>query len=272
MENSDQHILPRQRSKSLIEILYKISTVKLILFGLLAYLIIAGLFSFVEFLWQNDVNHICKNSKSNYWEFLYFNFTTILTIGYGDYLPTGSFRVLSIFEAIIGLGIFSLVISFLTIKSLLPPKNTIVFSEYGYYSQKEEKFMIIYLSTANDFLINVETCSYIKFGGDWKVTQAVKAPFITKSVQTFFLDEIKLSVLKDNMTDYDCLRIGISGNIGVGNYATSIEYAFKKIIVIEDRSALSNYQGFWNVDQNIATEEFHKYFHYNPPTSKTLFE
>ena len=254
MKKAFQHKLPKRRTKSLMEWLDSISIFKLILIGLGLYIIITLIFSFLEFRLQNEDNY------------LYFNFVTILTIGYGDYSPAGIFRFFSIIEAIIGLGIFSLLISFLTLKTLLPRKSTIVFSKFGYYSLKEQRFMIIYLNTANNYLINSETCSYVKSGGDWK------APFITKSVQTFFLDEVKLDLLKQNVTEYDCLRIGITGNIGIANYSTSIEYSFKNIIVINDGHTLTNYTGFWDVDNNINKVEFQNFFHFNPPESRNLYD
>ena len=273
MKKAFQHKLPKRRTKSLMEWLDSISIFKLILIGLGLYIIITLIFSFLEFRLQNEDNYISlKNKNAEFKDFLYFNFVTILTIGYGDYSPAGIFRFFSIIEAIIGLGIFSLLISFLTLKTLLPRKSTIVFSKFGYYSLKEQRFMIIYLNTANNYLINSETCSYVKSGGDWKVKQAVKAPFITKSVQTFFLDEVKLDLLKQNVTEYDCLRIGITGNIGIANYSTSIEYSFKNIIVINDRHTLTNYTGFWDVDNNINKVELQNFFHFNPPESRNLYD
>ena len=274
MGNLYQHTLPKKRRKSLIENVDSLSKRKLILLGIGSYALIILVTSVLEILLQNEKNYLRASDSEDhlfvFCDYLYFNSITILTIGYGDYSPNGIFRVFSIIEAIAGLGIFSVFISLITLKSLLPRKNSIVFSKYAYYSLNEKRFMVIYLNTTNDFIINVETCSYVKIGGDWKVKQAVKSPFITKSVQTFFLDEIPEETLKMNNTNYDCLRIGISGSLGIADYSTAIEYNFENIWVIQNRELLSNYSGFWEVDQNLGKEEFEKYFHYRPENAVNL--
>jgi len=43
------------------------------------------------------------NSSQPFWEYLYFSFVTLTTLGYGDIAPvTSAARVLSGFEAIVG--------------------------------------------------------------------------------------------------------------------------------------------------------------------------
>lgn len=170
-----------------MEWLDSISIFKLILIGLGLYIIITLIFSFLEFRLQNEDNYISlKNKNAEFKDFLYFNFVTILTIGYGDYSPAGIFRFFSIIEAIIGLGIFSLLISFLTLKTLLPRKSTIVFSKFGYYSLKEQRFMIIYLNTANNYLINSETCSYVNQEVTGKSSKLSKHHLLQNQFKPFF--------------------------------------------------------------------------------------
>jgi hypothetical protein len=269
----EQQTLPKRTSKSLIEKLDKLSITKIIFSGLVAYLFIVLIFTIVQYELQTPETYFGSAvGPSDFTDLLYFNFATILTIGYGDLSPRGYFRILAIVEAIIGVGIFSLFISVLTIKILLPKKTTIIFSKHGYYSLKDNRFMIIYLNTARDFIINVEICSYVKIGNDWSVSPAVKAPFITRAVQTFFLDEISINDLVKTYVPRDCFRIGISGTLGMASYSTSIEYTFENIIVIPNRNELTKYQGFWDVDNFLGTKDFNDKFHYRPENSETLFE
>ena len=172
-----------------------------------------------------------------------------------------------------GVGLYSFFVAVLTIKSLFPKKHSIVFSKYGYYSLDDRKFLIIFLNTAKENIANAEICSYFKLGADWEVRPSGKTPFITKSVQTFFVtDEFTIEELKEKLHPYDCLRVGISGGIGMANYSTSVEYGTNEIIVIKSRDVLTEYEGFWKVDESLNSAEFKNYFHYSPPASKNLNE
>ena len=190
-----------------------------------------------------------------------FNFTTILTVGYGDFSPSGYVRVFSIIEAFMGVGLYNFFVAVLTIKSFFPKKHSIVFSKYAYYSLDDKKFLIIFLNTAKENIANAEICSYFKLDKDWEVRPSGRTPFITKSVQTFFVsDEFPIEELREKLRPYDCLRVGISGGIGMANYSTSVEYGTHEIIVIKSRDVLTKYDGFWKVDENLNSLEFKKYF------------
>ncbi len=131
--------------------------------------------------------------------------------------------------------------------------------------------MIIYLNTASQNLVNVEISHYFKRGEDWNLTPASKAPFITRSVQTFYLGEEDFdNNKKPKLHSLDCLRIGISGSLGSANYSTFVEYPLPKILVIKNRDELRNYEGFWNVDENITTLKFKEMFAYYPKGTKTM--
>lgn len=272
---TSQNILPKRREISLNERLSKTKISRLVWLGLLAYLLVGLIFTSLEYLAQNSVNFVAYNGRANsFWDLLYFNFTTILTIGFGDFSPFGYFRFLSILEAFIGVALFSVFISFLTIKTLLPKENSIVFSKYGYYCIENQSFMVIYLNISKVFITNVETCSYVKTGNHWEVSPAVRAPFITGSVQTFYLENVPLTTLVGSYDKRDCLRVGISGSLGMANYSTSIEYFFKDIVVILDRKALLEYNGFGEVDHYLKNHcsDFTAHFHYCPKGAEKLLD
>jgi hypothetical protein len=265
-----QYKIPRSRKITLVEYFGKASFSRLVLMGISIYIFFVALFSGIEFFIQSYATYFGK-AASGFWELMYFNFITILTVGYGDYSPKGVFRPLSILEAFIGVGIYSFFVAVLTVKSLLPKKHAVVFSKYAYYCLDKEKFLIIFLNTSTENLSNAEICSYFKLNEDWAVTPSVRAPFITKSVQTFFVgDCVSPAELKTKLHRYDCLRVGISGGLGMSTYLTSIEYGLKEIIVIPGKNVLTNYKGFWDVDGNLNSEEFNKFFHYAPKQRETL--
>lgn len=271
---SKKHQLPRHRQVSLVERLSRMTTRRIILWGVGLYLITVLIFSVLECLLQNQFNYVGESSGANLGDYLYFNFITILTVGYGDLSPHGdAFRTLAIVEAFLGVGIFGLFISILAVKSLLPNEHSIVFSRYGYYCLSEEKFMIIFLNTSGDNIYNAEICSYFKLGGDWKLTAPVKTPFFSKSVQTYFATgPISKTELGNYLQEHDCLRVGMEGGIGMTKYSTSVQYNLDHIIVIDSGNDLKNYEPFWKVDDHLCSHDFEQHFHYRPENAKTMKE
>jgi len=264
MKSGKQFQLPEKRKKSFVEIINELNRKKLIGAGLLLYIGTVLFFSGAEWFLHPSA-HIANNHEPvSFIDLIYFNFISILTIGYGDMAPTGIFRVLTVVEAIAGLAIYGLVISIITIKVMLPGKHTIVFSKYAYYCLDDHSFMTIYLNTATQYLTNVETSWYFKLGQDWQTLPPIKVPFITKSVQTFYLPFSPLKDIKSRLHYLDCLRVGISGSLGMSTYSTFVEYGLSDILIVPNRTELTDYNGFYQVDQYIKTEQFQQYFHYHP--------
>ena len=227
--------LPAKRNgMAPVEFLYRVSVIRLILFGIFAYALIACIFSVIEYFLKSPLAHFKETpAPLGFWDLIYFNFTTILTVGYGDYSPLGYVRILSVIEAFIGVGLYSFFVAVLTIKSFFPKKHSIVFSKYGYYSLEDKKFLIIFLNTAKENITNAEICSYFKLGDDWEIRPSGKAPFITKSVQTFFVtDDFSIEELKEKFHPYDCLRVGISGGIDSAVTSTLCALTGKPVIVL----------------------------------------
>jgi hypothetical protein len=210
-------------------------------------------------------------STISWWDFVYFNFTSILTIGYGDYTPNcAAARLVTILESLLGTGILGLTLAALTAKFLSPPSNAVVFSRFAYYCTDDEKFLVIYVNTTRSRMVNAEISSYFKLGGDWMVRPSVRSPFVTRAVQTFFTEFLEQDQLVrlDAMTD--AFRFGISGYVGGASVSVAIEYKPDDIIVLPNRDTLTKYPGFWRVDFRSA--EFEQMFHYRPVGAMTLIE
>lgn len=246
---------------------------RLIAWGVGVYVTIVLFFSLIEIGFLVSGSPLVVDgdgNPANWLEIIYFNFVTILTVGYGDFAPVGFARFLSIIEALLGVALFATLVSVVAVKALSAPTNSVVFSKYAYYCTRLERFMIIYLNTTNRALIHCELSSYFKQLGDWGVTQSIVAPFVTNSVQTFLIQHYPASDLQMGLQSGDCLRVGLSGQLGMARYSTAVQYDIEQIIVIPDREELIRYDGFWQPD--MTNEAFRKMFHYRPLGAPTLAE
>lgn len=269
MKKGPQFRLPLKRRPSLSERLDKLSIWGILGRGLALYCGTALIFTIAEkYVGLNG--NINKTDLSSL-DLLYFNFISILTIGYGELVPLAIFRIFVVTEAIVGLMIYSLMVSVFTLKLLLPKKNTIIFSRYAYYCVDDNAFLIIYLNTAKQFIANLETTWYFKLNEDWQTRPPIRVPFITNSVQTFYLKiETAFDALVPQLHPFDCLRVGLSGSLGMSTNFTSVQYDLADILVIQNRTPLTQYEGFYSVDSSLGTSEFERMFHYCPDDCPTL--
>lgn len=243
--------------------------------GLALYITVVVIISGIEWLFSGTTSSWVKaadGSTASWWDVLYFNFISILTIGYGDYSPDGDrARFLTVLEAILGTGIQGITIAALTAKFLSPPKNAIVFSRHAYYCIDDEKLLVIYLNTSRSRLVNVEISSYFKLGGDWAVRPPVRSPLVTRAVQTFFTDFVSVKDLVESLSEAsDAFRFGISGQLGATSFSVAIQYKPADILVIRNREPLTAYTGFWEPD--FHAQRFIEMFHYHPQGARTLTE
>lgn len=224
-------------------------------------------FSRIGYTWVKAAD----GSTVNWWDLVYFNFISILTIGYGDYSPSGAGRLITVVEGIIGTGVLGLTLAAFTAKFLSPPRNAVVFSRHAYYCTDDQKLLIIYLNTTRSRLVNAEISSYFKLGGDWGVRPSMRSPFVTRAAQTFFTDFVSEQDLVQSLSEAsDAFRFAISGQLGAISLSVAIEYKPADILVIPNREPLTSYLGFWNPD--FHSQEFHQMFHYRPPEARTLPE
>jgi len=268
--------LPRRRTGRRLRWVSDASVWRIASLGIAAYVGLVLVFSIIEFLihqfgGQAVVHQVDKQIVSaNIWEILYFNFVTILTIGYGDFFPVGFGRVLAVAEGMLGVGIIGVVIAALTAKFLSAPRESIVFSRFGYYCTDEQRFLLIFVNTTNNRMVNAEMASYFKLGGDWSVREAIRSPFITQSVQTFFMDKVPITELVERLRDGDVFRFSIVGRLGDAAFSTAIQYSPEEIIVLPNREILVAYSGFSPVDFN--SPGLVEMFNYRPENAPTLVD
>jgi hypothetical protein len=263
--------LPKKRTGRFGVWLENRSVLGILSFGLVAYSVVPITISVIEATWpggalvkQNDMD------VRGFLDLLYFNFTTIMTVGYGDYRPVSFGRALSVFEVTCGMILFGVVLAIATLKFIQPRKNAICFSKYGYYSTTDERFLVIFANTTSSVLINPEMCSYYRQGTDWTLRSGYRAPFIRNSVWTFFVDKCPLTNLVKEPLEDSSLRFGITGQLGLATAAAYVEYEPDDIIVIPNRDELVSFAGFRNAD--LSDEGVREMFHYRPTNCPTLQE
>jgi len=175
-DNQKYHQLPKARLGGFLKFVDDTSFGWLIIYGLVTYVGVVLVVSAIEIVslrcfdvqWVDGPNGDAVNVPNT----IYFNFVTILTVGYGDFSPGGFGKVLSTIEALVGVGLFAGGISLLTVKALRPSAKTVVFSRYAYYCLDEQRFMVIFLNTSVARLENCSISSYFKLGRDWTVVLA----------------------------------------------------------------------------------------------------
>ncbi len=274
-EDTAADTLPKTRTGRVVLWLDRSSIWSVVTLGLIVYCLFVLLFSWTEFvLAARGYKTVLLNTGqtplpvSDFWELLYFNFVTILTVGYGDYVPVESARVLSITESIVGLMLFGILIAVATIKVISAPRSAIVFSRYGYYCLDEERFLVIFVNTTLNTLVNAEMCSYWRQGTYWDVRPAYRAPFIRQSVWTFFVDKVPLETLISGTGTDTALRFGITGQLGLTMASAYVEYEANRILVIPNRDVLTSFEGFRNAD--FGDERVRRMFHYRPEGAEDL--
>lgn len=272
--NLGVNVLPKKRAISFVERISCSSPWWIVGVGIFLYIVPVVFFTMIEIISAHYGNPLIVYAKDNnpveLIELLYFNFITIITIGYGDLIPVGWGRVFSVTEGIIGVGIFGMFVAALTTKLLSPRPNSVVFSRYGYYCTEEQRFLLIFVNTTNTPIVNVDMTSYFKLGGDWNTRPPIRTPFITTSVQTFFLDEERLEDIVNLLQEGDVFRFGVSGSLGLSTYSAAVQYYAEEIILIPNRHELTHYNGFHSPD--FRSVDISKMFHYRPIESLTLTE
>jgi len=245
-----------------------------LLAGLLAYSLVPLLLSIVEAMLAAQGTILVATGNravTSFLELLYFNFVTVLTIGYGDYRPLAIGATLSVLEATWGLVVFGLVIAVAAVKLAAPPRRAIIFSRYGYYSERDQRFMVVFVNTTEMRLVNAEICAYFRHGTEFTARPASRVPYVGRSAWTFFVDApISVDDLLSGSHRHISLRCGVTGQLGMSVASAYVKYGPGDIIVIPSRDELVEYAGFDEPD--FSSGAFWQVFNYRPPRCPTLLE
>lgn len=202
---------------------------------------------------------------------VYFNFVTILTIGYGDLHPVGVGRFLAAIEALFGVGLFGSIIGVAIIKLTNPHSQSIVFSKYGYYALDVNRFFIIFVNTNRTPFVNVQLSAILKIRRNNHVEPLSTAPYIGESVWVFYLHRLPAERIRQlSLFSDDGLKFGLSGNYGFTRFATAVKYTFDEILVVANSNALAHNPVVLN--PKFGSQEFKSLFHFKPEGAITFSE
>lgn len=202
---------------------------------------------------------------------VYFNFITILTVGYGDLAPVGLGRFVAVIEALFGIAFLGVVIGVVVIKLTNASDNSIVFSQYCYYAKDEQRFYVVFVNTNKKPLVHAEM-SYVLKIGNWVVHPSIVSPYVGDSVWTFFLGDLPIEGIPslDIHAEEDGLKFSISGRYGLSGYSAYVKYYLQEIVVVESRDNVITLPELKKPEFGSLSLE--RSFHYKPNGSVNFLE
>ena len=117
-------------------------------------------FGFLYHFYQNDTSYLFYNSKGinvdNLQDSIYFSFIAATTTGFGDIIPYGLFKIISIFEVVFGLMLLAIVTS-----KLVSIKQDVILSELYELSFNEKinklrSSFLLFRQNLDRVIINIE--------------------------------------------------------------------------------------------------------------------
>lgn len=257
-----------------IRILDRLPLSIIIAAGVISYAVVAFVCSGVLWLSVMNGRYMVYENKEPvlcFWKILYFNFVTILTVGYGDLHPVGWACALAVIEALLGVAFLSGLIGIVVLKITRPRKRSIVFSKYAYYARDRQQLAVIFVNTDRAPLVNAEISAVVKIGRFNPLRRPFATPYIGKSVWIFETEEIaeetipELDIWKD-----DGIKFGVSGTYGFATFGTAIKYTFDSVLVVQSLLHLRQEQLFQ--EPNLRSRHFRRLFHYSPAEAVSFKE
>lgn len=296
MQDDAATLLPSKRTTSAVEYVDQRSTRCLVFEGLWLYVRIVLIVTFLQWLLV-----LCKcpvveadGTPVTAWlDLAYFNFVTILTIGYGDYAPIGVGRLLIVVEALAGVGLFGVLVGATTLKAMLPRHDSIVFSRYCYFDKEAQRFVVQFVNTTHTRLVNTDMCSVLKLGrANWIVRSAYRTPYVGESGWTFSVNGLweyivereqqaaraedrfpqkEIDDFLSALTIYadDGLKFGITGSHGFSTFSAAKKYTLKECWVVESKESMRTDD---LRDPGFGSEDFDAALHYIPDSKQTFLD
>lgn len=222
-----------------------------------------------------DKPSIVSRSVKTLPELLYFNFVTILTIGYGDYTPMGWGRFLSILEGVAGLLVFGILTGVTVLKMTTPKKTSVIFSKTCYYILEKQRFLVVFLNANRKALVFADMCSQLKFKRDFALRESYSSPYVGGSAWTFMIDRLPLGELISQPIDSeDSVKFAVRGSYGFAHFSAGVRYDLNKVIMLSSRNLFTEAPEFetpslvpWSrlrrlfssvVEEGVSLREFQK--------------
>lgn len=167
-------------------------------------------------------------------------------------------------EAFVGVGLFGLLVAVVTLKALLPPRNTIVFSK----NAEPERFLVVFVNTTTGSLGNAT----ISPTSSWAVTGVSDLRLLPRSSLNRFRPSIWTKCCRrpsSKLGDGDCLRVGITAGLGFPIFRLSCSTRWITFRVIPSRAKfIQFFEPRWNPD--FKSPEFARMFHDDPENPVSL--
>lgn len=137
----------------------------LLLMWLVLYLALGFVFAALYEVPDCGVTRPGSGCETQFWSLVYFSFTTQSTMGYGDYLPKGYGRLLSVAQGFFGLTLNALVLGVVVFKAL-KRSNPLISSSYLVYELEMHKFWFRFANVDADQLREVDIhIQFAQFAG-----------------------------------------------------------------------------------------------------------
>lgn len=279
MADDGVRILPARRRSSPSEFVDRRSLVGLVAIGLAVYLALVLSFTAIDILltragWAMVQQTIDNQSVpvTRLSDLLYFNFVTVMTIGYGDLTPAGWGRLIACLEAVAGVAVFGALVSAAVLKLTLPRKSTVVFSKFCYFTLEDARFVLTFVNTSGTNIVNAGMCSMLRLGrADWCVRPSIRTPYIGFSGWPFSVNLLADYLSEEELKTEDWRRLviypddgikfGIQGALGVASFSSSVKYSLTDCWVLRSKSDLPT---AILQDPKWGTREFEEAFHFIP--------
>lgn len=127
----------------------------LLVYWLIAYITLGFLFAMLYLLVPNSVVKGSDGQTKNFEDLLHYSFTTQATVGYGDYSPLGTARIMAALQALLGTAMNAVVLGATTYK-FLKRTSPLVFPDILVYDPVNHVFMFRFWNGDADDLREVK--------------------------------------------------------------------------------------------------------------------
>ncbi len=231
------HYKEENITKRLLHLIDKLSFLKL----LFVWIIITVFFGLIYFFFANNAHYLLNTQTNSHitslTEGIYFSFITSTTTGFGDLTPVGFFRIIAIFEVILGL----LMISIVTSKLISMKQNIIIEELYELtFSERINRIrssLLYSRQNINAFIHKIEDDNFRK--------REIKSLYLSFISLEETLEEI-MFIFTKNTTDNFVKSID---DVHTGIIANSVLFSLHRIEEVVKIMKLKDVS--WQTDRNI---------------------